>query len=77
MGDGCGTWSFTLREEDRLRVFKNRVLRKTSGPGREKAMGVCRRLHNEEFYDLYSSPNIIQVLKSRRMRRAGHVAHRG
>ena len=74
---GVKLGSVTLREEDRPSVFKNRVLRETSGPGRVKAMGLCRRLHNEELYDLYSSLNIIQVIKSRRMRLVGHVAHMG
>jgi hypothetical protein len=71
---GCETWSVTLREEYRLRVFENRVLRRIFGPKRDEATGEWRRLHNEELYDLYSSPNIIRVIKSRRMRWAGHVA---
>jgi hypothetical protein len=72
----CGTWSLTLREEQRLRVFENRVLRRRIfGPKRDEATGEWRRLHNEELNDLYSSPNIIWVIKSRRMRWAGHVAH--
>jgi hypothetical protein len=74
---GCETWSLTLREEHRLRVFENRVLRRIFGPRRDKVMGEWRRLHNEELNDQYSSPNIIQVIKSRRMRWAGHVARMG
>jgi hypothetical protein len=61
----------------RLRVFENRVLRRIFGPKRGKATGEWRRLHNEELNDLYSSPNIIRVIKSRRMRWAEHVAHMG
>jgi hypothetical protein len=56
---GCETWSLTLREEHRLRVFKNRVLRRIFGPKRDGVTGKWRRLHNEELNDLYSSPNII------------------
>jgi len=63
----CETWSFTLRKEHNLRVFKNRVLRKLSGPKRGEVT-VERRLHNEELYDLYNCANIIRVVKSRRMR---------
>jgi hypothetical protein len=65
-----------LREEHRLRVFENRVLRRISGPKREKD-GLWRKLHNDELHDLYSSPNIVRVIKSRRMRWAGHVARMG
>jgi hypothetical protein len=57
-----------MREEQRLRVFKNRVLTRMFGPKRDEATGEWRRLHNEELHDLYSSPNIIRVIKSRRMR---------
>src|SRR5215470_10217895 len=74
---GCETWSRTLREEQRLRVFENRVLRRIFGHTRDEATGDWRRLHNEELNDLYSSPNIIRVIKSRRMRWAEHVARRG
>jgi hypothetical protein len=64
-----------LREEDRLRGFENRVLR-IFGPKREEDVS-WRKLHNDELHDLYSSPNIVRVIKSRRMRWAGHVAHVG
>jgi hypothetical protein len=74
---GCEVWSLTLREEHRLRVFENRVLRGIFGPKREGVTGEWRRLHNEELNDLYSSPNIIRVIKTRRMRWAGHMARMG
>jgi hypothetical protein len=62
---GCETWSLTLREEHRLRVF---------GPKRDDVTAELRKLHNEELRDLYSSPSIIRIIKSRRMKWAGHVA---
>jgi hypothetical protein len=74
---GCETWSLTLREEHRLRVFQNRVLRKIFGPKRDEMMGEWRKLHNKELRDLYSSPSIIRIIKSGRMRWAGHVARMG
>ena len=73
---GCETWLLTLREERKLRVFENMVLR-IFGPRRDKVTGEWRRLHNEGLNDLYSSTNIVQVIKSRRMRWAGHVARMG
>jgi hypothetical protein len=66
-----------LREECRLRVFENRVLRRIFGPKRDEVTGKWRRLHNKELYALYSSPNIIRVIKSRGLRWAGHVARMG
>ena len=71
---GCETWSLTLREEHRLRVFENRVLRRIFGPKRDGVTGEWRKLHNEELNYLYCSPNIVRVIKSRKMRCAGHVA---
>jgi len=65
---GCETWSLTLREECRLRVFENRVLRRLFGRKRDEVTGGWRKLHNEELNDLYCSPNIVRVIKSRRMR---------
>jgi hypothetical protein len=73
---GCETWSLTLRKEHRLRVSENRVLWKMLGPKREED-GSWRKLHNDELHNLYSSPNIVRVIKSRRMRWAGHVARMG
>jgi len=62
---GCETWSLTLREERRLRVFEKRVLRRIFGPKRDEVIGEWRKLHKEELNDLYCSPNIIRVIKSR------------
>jgi hypothetical protein len=72
----CENWSLTLREEHILRVFENRVLRKIFRPKREEDRS-WRNLHNDELHSLYSSPNIVRVIKSRRMRWAGHVARMG
>jgi len=74
---GCEAWSQTLREEKNLRVFENMVLRRIFGPRRDEVTGEWRRLHNKELNDLYTSPNIVRVIKSRRMRWAGHVARMG
>jgi hypothetical protein len=74
---GCETWSLALREEHRPRVFENRMLRRIFGPKRDEVTGEWRKLHNEELRDLYSSPSIIRIIKSKRMRWAGHVARMG
>jgi hypothetical protein len=74
---GCETWSLTLREERRLRVSENRVLRRIFGPKRDEVTREWRKLHSEKLNDLYSSPNIFRVIKSRRMRWAEHVACMG
>jgi hypothetical protein len=74
---GCETWSLTLREEHRLKVFENRVLRRMFGPKRDEVTGDWRKLHNGELHNLYSSPDIIRQIKSRRMGWAGHVACMG
>jgi len=71
---GCGTWSLKLREERKLRVFVDVVLRRIFRPWRDEVTGEWRRLHNAELNDLYCSPNIVRVIKWRRMRWAGHVA---
>jgi hypothetical protein len=71
---GCETWSLTLREEHRLRVFENRVLRKIFGLKRNEVIGGWRVLHNEELHSLYCSPSIIRIIKSRKTKWAGHVA---
>ena len=74
---GCETWSLTLREERKLRLFENMVLRRIFGPRRDEVTGEWRRLHNEELNDLYSSPNIVRMIKSRRKRWAWHVKRMG
>ena len=74
---GCETWSSTLKEEHRLRVLENRVLRRIFGPKKDEVTREWRKLHNEELNGLYSSPNIFRVNKSKRMRWAGHVARMG
>jgi hypothetical protein len=66
-----------LSDEHRLRVFENRVLRRIFGPQRDEVMGGCRKLHIEELHNLYFSPSIIRMIKSRKMRWAGHVARTG
>ena len=71
---GCETWSLTLREEHRLRVFENKVLRKIFGVKKDEIAGEWRKLHNAKLHALYSSPNIIRYLKSRRLIWTGHVA---
>jgi hypothetical protein len=71
---GRETWSFTLREEHRLSVFENMVLRRIFGPKSDEVMREWRKLHNEELSDLYSSSSIIRIMKSRIMRWAEHVA---
>jgi hypothetical protein len=74
---GCETWSLTLREEYRLRVFETKVLRRIFGPKRDEVIGGWIKLHNEELRDLYSSPSIIRIIKVRRLRWAGHIARMG
>ena len=74
---GCETWSLTLRKECRLKLFENRVLRRIFWPKRDEVTGEWRKLHKEELNDLYSSPSIVRLIKSRRMRWAGHVARMG
>jgi hypothetical protein len=72
----CGykTWSLILGEDHGLRVFDNRILSRIFVPKRDGVTGGSRKLYNEEFHDLYSSPSKIRIMKSRRMRWAGHVA---
>ena len=74
---GCETWPLILREERKLRMFENMMLRRIFGPRRDEVTGEWRRLHNEELNDLYCSPRIVRVIKSRKMRLAGHVARMG
>jgi hypothetical protein len=74
---GCETWSLTLRQKCWLRVFENRVLRRIFGPKRDEVTGEWRRLRSREVYAVYSSQNIIRVIKSRRRRWAGHVVRMG
>ena len=62
---GCETWSLTLREGRRLRVFENKMLRIIFGPKRDEVTGEWRKLHNEKLNDLYCSPNIVRLIKSR------------
>jgi hypothetical protein len=70
----CETWSLTIREEHKLRVFENKVMRKIFRPKRDEVMGGWRKLHNEELHNLFSSPIIIRIIKLRWIRWAGHVA---
>jgi hypothetical protein len=74
---GCETLSLTLREEHKLRVFENRVLRRIFGPKRDEVTGGWRKLHNEELHGLYCTPSIVRVIKAKRMRWAGHVVRMG
>jgi hypothetical protein len=74
---GCEIWSLALREKRRLRVFENRVLRRIFGTKREEVTGVWRKPHNEELHEPYSSPTIVRVIQSRRIRWTGHVARLG
>jgi hypothetical protein len=74
---GCETWYLALREENKLRVFENRVIRRIFGPRRDEVTRKWRKLHSEELHNLYLSPDIIRQIKSRRMRGAGHVARMG
>ena len=71
---GCETWSLTWREERRLRVFENRVLRRMYGPKRDEITREWRKLHDEELNNLYFSPDLVRAIKSRRISWAGHVA---
>jgi hypothetical protein len=74
---GCKSWFLTLKEEHRLRVFENRVLRRISGSKRVQIIRDWRKLNNPKLHNLYSSPNIIRMMKSRRIQLAGHVARMG
>jgi hypothetical protein len=74
---GCETWSLTLREEYRLRVFENRVPRKIFRPKKDEVIGGWRKLHSEELHNLFASQSTITMIKLRRMRWAGHIARIG
>jgi hypothetical protein len=74
---GCENWSLILREQYGLRIFENRLLSRIFGPKRDEVIREWRRLHNKELYALYSSPDIIRVIKLRRLRWAGHIASMG
>jgi hypothetical protein len=74
---GCETWSLTVREVHKVRAFENRVLRRIFGPKRDGVTRGWRKLHNEELHNLYSSASMIRIIKSRRMRWAGHVVRMG
>ena len=74
---GCEAWSLKLREERKLRVFENIVLRRILGPRRDEVTEECRRLHNEVLSEMYPSPNILRLIKSRRMKWVGHLTRRG
>jgi hypothetical protein len=74
---GCETWSLTLREEHKLRVFEKRMLRRIFGPKRDEVTGEWRKMHSGELHNLYSSPDIIRQINSRRMRWAGHLTRMG
>jgi hypothetical protein len=72
--NGCELWCLTLREEHRLKVFENRMLRRIFGPKKDEVTGDWGKLRNEKLRNLFSSPSVIRVIKSRRMRFTGHVA---
>jgi hypothetical protein len=74
---GSETWSLTLKEEYRLKVFENRLLRRLFGPKWDEVTGECKKWHNEVLNDFNSSPSIVQVIKSRRMSSTGHAARMG
>ena len=74
---GCETWTLTLREDQRLQVFENKFLREIFGPKRDDQTSEWRRLHNSELHDLYGKPDIIRIVKSRRLRWTGHVTRMG
>jgi hypothetical protein len=74
---GCETWSLAVREEHKLRVFENRMLRRIFGTKRNGVTGGWRKLHNEELHNLFPSPSIIRIIKSKGMKRSEHVARMG